>query len=485
MNPAEIDNLEPGLLWKNFHRLTETPRPSHHEEAVQQLILDFADDLGLESERDAHGNVIVRKAATPGMEGRKGVILQGHLDMVPQANAGSSHDFARDPIKTRIEGDWVLADETTLGADNGIGVAAAMAVLESTTLEHGPIEALFTSNEEDGMAGAFGLAPGLLSGEILINMDSEDEGVLCIGCAGGANVNSELNYREVAASEGMVALELSVTGLKGGHSGVDIHRGRGNANKLLFRLLGEARKQCGIELARVDGGSLRNAIPREAFARLFVETGREAELRALVETYRGIYAKELAGADDGVTLSLEPVTAPSNCIDSESQQKLIDLVNACPHGVMRMSDTMPGLVESSTNLAIVKAEGGRIQVYNLVRSSVDTARDMICSAIESLFNLAGAKTTFDGHYPGWQPNPGSPVLQTVLGAYRDCFGSDAEVGGIHAGLECGILGATYPDWDMISFGPTIRYPHSPDERVQISTVSRFWELLVRVLATVP
>lgn len=485
MNESSIENLEPRLLWKNFHRLTQTPRPSHHEEAVQRLIYDFADDLGLESEKYGHGNIIVRKPATPGMEDRKGVILQGHLDMVPQANAGSTHDFTKDPIQTRVENDWVHAEGTTLGADNGIGVAAAMAVLASTDLPHGPIEALFTSNEEDGMGGAFGLSPGLLKGEFLINMDSEDEGVLCIGCAGGANVNSEFSYREEPVEEGMAAFILSVTGLKGGHSGVDIHRGRGNANKLLFRLLGRVQKECGLRLVGVDGGSLRNAIPREAFATLVVTEENRAKLHHVVEAFQAICAQELAYTDAGVQVSLRPADVPVDCMDEESQQKLIDLVNACPHGVIRMSDAMAGLVETSTNLAIVKTDKGSIRVFSLVRSSVDSARDMVCDSIASLFNLVGAKTGFDGHYPGWQPNRESPILQSVLEAYKACFGSDAEVGGMHVGLECGILGATYPQWDMISFGPTIRFPHSPDERVQISSVERFWNLLFRVLATAP
>ncbi|MES9963693.1 MAG: aminoacyl-histidine dipeptidase [Candidatus Sedimenticola sp. 20ELBAFRAG] len=485
MNGKLIEKLEPELLWKNFHLLTRTPRPSHHEEAVQQLLMGFASRLGLEVERDEPGNVIVRKPATPGMEDRKGVILQGHLDMVPQANTGSSHDFTKDPIQTRIEGDWVHAEGTTLGADNGIGVAAAMAVLESTDLLHGPIEALFTSNEEDGMGGAFGLASGLLQGDILVNMDSEDEGVLCIGCAGGANVNSELPYRAEHTEEGMTAFSLSVTGLKGGHSGVDIHRGRGNANKLLFRFIGQVQNACGLRLAGVDGGSLRNAIPREAFATVLVPTENESRLKQLLQEWQAVYSDELSQTDAGVLLSLQPEAVPRQYMDTISQQKLLDLVGACPHGVIRMSDSMPGLVETSTNLAIVKTEDGFIRVFNLVRSSVNSARDMVCESIQSLFSLAGAETTFDGHYPGWQPNPDSPVLKTTLEAYRECFGSEAEIGGIHAGLECGILGATYPRWDMISFGPTIRYPHSPDERVQISSVARFWELLARVLESTP
>jgi len=480
-----ITDLEPQALWQHFHALTQTPRPSHHEERVQALVLDFGEALGLETYKDEWGNIIIRKPATAGMEDRAGIILQGHLDMVPQANAGSTHNFAEDPIETVIEDEWLRARGTTLGADNGIGVAAALAVLQADDIAHGPIEALFTANEEDGMSGAFGLAPGLLQGDILINMDSEDEGVLCIGCAGGANVNSTLSYREVAVEPGMRAYELAVKGLKGGHSGVDIHRGRGNANKLIFRILRKARQHCGLCLAAINGGSLRNAIPREAFATVLVPAGQVEPFRQLVDDYAGIFACELAQSDDGVQVALNEAAIPPHCIDARAQAALIDLVCACPTGVMRMSDAMPGLVESSNNLAIVKSEAGRLSFFNLVRSSVDSARNMLCESLISLFNLAGASTTVDGEYPGWTPNPQSPILQSVLRAYRNCFDEEAEVGGIHAGLECGILAANYPHWDMISFGPTIRFPHSPDEKVHIPSVARFWQLLLEVLASAP
>lgn len=480
-----ILDLAPQALWQNFHALNRTPRPSHHEEQVQALLSDFGKAHGLDTYKDELGNIIIRKPATAGMEDRVGVILQGHLDMVPQANAGSTHNFAEDPIETEIEGDWVRAKGTTLGSDNGIGVAAAMAVLQSTDIAHGPIEALFTANEEDGMSGAFGLAPGLLQGEVLINMDSEDEGVLCIGCAGGANVNSSFSYREEGLTSGMHAFSLAVKGLKGGHSGVDIHRGRGNANKLIFRILREAQNQCGLRLAAIDGGSLRNAIPREAFAKVAVPDAQVDSFRQLVDTYASIFASELAKSDEGVSVTLDTSPMPEHCIDLKAQKTVIDLVCACPNGVMRMSDTMSGLVESSNNLAIVKSEGGEISVFNLVRSSVDSARNMLCDSIISLFNLAGANSTVDGEYPGWTPNTESPILKKTLEAYQHCFGEEAEVGGIHAGLECGILATHYPHWDMISFGPTIRFPHSPDEKVLIPSVDRFWQLLVQVLASIP
>ncbi|MEW7978994.1 MAG: aminoacyl-histidine dipeptidase [Candidatus Sedimenticola endophacoides] len=480
-----LSDLEPRLLWQHFQQLTRTPRPSHHEEQVQALVLGFGRELGLESCRDDHGNIIIRKPATPGMEGRAGVILQGHLDMVPQADAGRGHDFTCDPIDTLIDGDWVKARGTSLGADNGIGVAAALAVLQSSGIPHGPIEALFTSNEEDGMSGAFGLAPGLLRGTILFNMDSEDEGVLCIGCAGGANVNAGLRYTEVATEADAIAFELRVSGLRGGHSGVDIHRGRGNANKLLFRLLRAAQAGCRIGVCSVEGGSLRNAIPREAMAAVVVAPERSGRLQALVREYRERFRSELRFADAGVDVVLTPCPTPPSRMASGDQERLISLVCASPHGVQRMSDAMAGLVETSNNLAMVRGTGGEARLFHLVRSSIDSAREALCGDIRSLCSLAGAASDVDGEYPGWSPDPDSVILHTLQEAYQACFGQRAEVGAVHAGLECGILGAHYPHWEMISFGPTIRYPHSPHEQVSIPSVERFWMLLLRVLASVP
>ncbi|MCG8428563.1 MAG: aminoacyl-histidine dipeptidase [Chromatiales bacterium] len=480
-----IAELEPTPLWNQFHQLTSIPRPSHHETAVQQYVMALGERSGLEVVRDEVGNVIVRKPATKGMEDRVGVILQGHLDMVPQANSGVEHDFARDPIKTVLEGDWVTAEDTTLGADNGIGVAAALAVLESKDIKHGPIEALFTANEEDGMGGAFGLKPGLLQGGMLINMDSEEEGVLSICCAGGANVNTRHTYRLESIDSGMKAFRLSVSGLKGGHSGVDIHRGRGNANKLLFRLLRTGADCFGLKITEIAGGNMRNAIPREAFAVVCLpeEAGEQFE-NFVSEAYAECLA-ELQQVEEGLKIECQPAPLPQQVMNWGSQQQLISAVCACPHGPLRMSDVMPGMVETSTNLAIVNVRQGRIEVFNLSRSMVDTALDETCLSIKGLFDLMGAQSTIDGKYPGWQPNVESAALKTVQEAYRHCFDDEVVVGGIHAGLECGILGATYPHWDMISFGPTISFPHSPDERVHIPSVGRFWQLLLRTLAEVP
>ncbi|MEJ1383100.1 MAG: aminoacyl-histidine dipeptidase [Candidatus Sedimenticola sp. (ex Thyasira tokunagai)] len=479
-----ILDCAPRSLWKHFYSLTRIPRPSHHEAQVQAFIQAFGEGLGLETLMDENGNVIIRKPATEGMEARPGVILQGHLDMVPQANADSRHDFTKDPIELRFDGDWLTASETTLGADNGIGVAAAMAILESNQIAHGPIEGLFTSNEEDGMVGAFGLKPGLLQGKVLINMDSEDEGVLFIGCAGGIDATSRLPYVAESVVGDVRAFRLSLTGLKGGHSGVDIHRGRGNANKLLFRLLRQGMLDYGLRLCSINGGSLRNAIPREAFASITLPQEQIENFNAYLVDQQKIISRELAHADAGATVTMDAMETPSTWLGQRVEARLINAICAAPHGVVRMSDDMPGLVETSTNLAIVRSEEGVIEVQSLIRSSVNSARDDLCANIDALFSLAAAETDFGGAYPGWKPNRSSPVLSVMQQAYQELFGSEVKVSAIHAGLECGILGGNYPYLDMISFGPTIRFPHSPDERVEIPSVKKFWDLLTVVLGKV-
>ncbi|MES9879603.1 MAG: aminoacyl-histidine dipeptidase, partial [Sedimenticola sp.] len=475
-----ILDCAPQTLWRHFYHLTRIPRPSHHEAQVQAFLQAFGENLGLETLVDENGNIIIRKPATPGMESRPGVILQGHLDMVPQANAGSQHDFTQDPIELCFDGDWLTAKETTLGADNGIGVAAAMAVLESKEIVHGPIEGLFTSNEEDGMTGAFGLRAGLLQGEILINMDSEDEGVLFIGCAGGIDATSQLPYVEEEVVGDVCAFKLYLTGLKGGHSGVDIHRGRGNANKLLFRLLRQGMLKYGLRLCSVNGGSLRNAIPREAFAWITLPQTQVDNFSAYLMDQQEIISNELAHADPAVSVALVPVETPPSWLGMQLEARLINLVCAAPHGVIRMSDEMPGLVETSINLAIVRSEKGVVEVQSLIRSSVDSARDDLCSTTDALFSLAGAETGFGGAYPGLKPNMASAALSIMQEAYQELFDTEVKISAIHAGLECGILGGNYPHLDMISFGPTIRFPHSPDERVDIPSVKKFWDLLTVV-----
>lgn len=484
----EIFKLEPKVLWENFYKLTQIPRPSHHEEQVQDFVYNFGLKLGLETQKDKAGNIVIKKPATPGMGNRKGVILQGHLDMVPQKNSDKVHDFNTDPIAAFVDGEWVTANGTTLGADNGIGVSAAMAVLASKDLEHGPIEALFTATEETGMDGAEGLEAGVLKGEILLNMDSEDEGELYVGCAGGEDVNIQFTYSGVKTSfTDLVAYKMNVSGLKGGHSGIDIILQRGNANKVFFRLLDEAFIKVGARLAAIQGGNLRNAIPREAFGVIAVEGSKTEEAKKLIEAEFAVIQKELTATEPDLKLELLETDLPAELVDEPIQVNLTKAVLACPNGVIRMSDNMPGLVETSTNLASVKLDpvGKTIDIACLMRSSVDSSKEELGKRIEAVFVLAGAKVAFTGAYPGWQPNMESPILKTMQKLYQEKYGKVPEIKAIHAGLECGILGGTYPEWDMISFGPTIRFPHSPDEKVNIATVQKFWDFLLETLKNVP
>jgi len=481
----EIVNIEPKVVWENFYALTQVPRPSKHEEKIQEFMVNFGKSLGLQTEKDAVGNVMIRKPATPGMENRKGMVLQGHLDMVPQKNSDTKHDFAKDPIDAFIDGEWVKARGTTLGADNGMGVAAAMAVLASKELVHGPVEALFTCDEETGMTGAFGLQAGWLLGDILLNMDSEDEGELYVGCAGGVNGNIEFEYDEMIVPKGYTSFKLIIKGLKGGHSGLDINLGRGNANKLLVRFLKFATRELDVRLAEINGGGMRNAIPREAYGIVVVPTEMVPEFLAAVAKYEAIFKAELKITEPNLSFVAEEAPKPKSLIDERVQDDLIDSVYACPNGAIRLSDSMPGLVETSTNLATVKSENGVISVKCLLRSSVDSAKEDLCEQVESVFTLAGAMVRFDGGYPGWKPDPDSQILQQMKQIYENKFGRVPEVKAIHAGLECGILGANYPHWDMISFGPTMRFPHSPDEKVNIPTVQKFWDFLVETLKNAP
>ncbi|HOP05518.1 MAG TPA: aminoacyl-histidine dipeptidase [Tenuifilaceae bacterium] len=481
----EILNLQPQAVWKHFYALTQIPRPSKHEQAAVDYVVNFGKELGLETIVDEVKNVVIRKPATPGMENRKGVILQGHLDMVPQKNSDKVHDFEKDPIDAYIDGEWVTANGTTLGADNGIGVAATLAVLEDKNLAHGPIEALFTIDEETGMTGAFALKPELLKGDILMNLDSEDEGELYVGCAGGLDANIELDYSEELVPEGYTFIKIAVTGLKGGHSGMDIITGRANSIKLLIRFLLQAEKKFGIRISSLDGGSLRNAIPREAFATVGVPTAKIIDFENLLKAYLNIYKAEFSLVEPDLSMKIQKADIPSSVFDSKSQWNLLRAVLACPNGVVRMSDSMPGLVETSTNLARVYSKDGKIYLQCLLRSSVDSAKDALSQKIASVFELAGAKIEFDGAYPGWKPNMQSPILNTMRNVYNNKFGKIPDIKAIHAGLECGLIGGVFPNLDMISFGPTIRYPHSPDEKVKIDTIQMFWDFLVEVLKNVP
>ncbi len=485
MEANDIRSLEPKALWSYFYSLTQVPRPSGKIEPVGSFIADFGKSLGLETLRDASGNVLIRKPATPGMENRKSVVLQAHMDMVPQKNSHINHNFETDPIQAYIDGEWVTARDTTLGADNGIGIAAAMAVLASKDLAHPALEMFITVDEETGMHGAFGLQPGFLKGDILINMDSEDEGELYVGCAGGLDANISFGYREVKVPEGDIAVKISLTGLKGGHSGVDIHLQRANANKLMFRFLKTAVAEYEARLASIDGGSLRNAIPREAFAVLTIPAEGIEDLKDLVDEYEELFREEFKGVEDNISLKAEETTLPAGLLPEEIQDDLINGVTACFNGVYRFLSDLPTVVETSNNLAIIKSNGSSVEVRCLLRSSVDSRKEELASIIESTFALAGAKVEFTGGYPGWNPNLSSPILKEMTKVYEDKFGKTPKIMIIHAGLECGILGTHYPKMDMISFGPTIRYPHSPDEKVNIATVQMFWDYLVATLENIP
>lgn len=482
---SDIRQLEPKALWNHFYSLTQVPRPSGKIEPVGTFLENYGKSLGLETLRDAVGNVLIRKPATPGMENRKAVILQAHMDMVPQKNSGVPHDFETDPIQAYVDGEWVTAKDTTLGADNGIGVAAAMAVLEAKDLVHPAIEMFITVDEETGMHGAFGLQPGFLKGDILMNLDSEDEGELYVGCAGGLDANVSFAYREVAVPEGDVALKISLTGLKGGHSGVDIHLQRANANKLMFRFLRTAVAEYEARLASIDGGSLRNAIPREAFAVITVPAEGVEDLKDLADDMETLFVEEFAGVEGAISLKVEEVALPAGLMPEEIQDDLINSVTACFNGVYRFIPELPTVVETSNNLAIIKSDGSTIEIKCLMRSSVDSRKEELAAMIESNFALAGAKIEFSGAYPGWKPNLDSPVLKTMTTVYENKYGKSPKIMIIHAGLECGILGTHYPKMDMISFGPTIRYPHSPDEKINIKTVGLFWDYLVETLKNIP
>jgi dipeptidase D len=481
----EIKKLEPKEVWKHFYSLTRVPRPSKHEDKIQQFMLQFGDDLGLETLRDKVGNIIIRKPATPGMEDRKGIILQAHLDMVPQKNTATQHDFETDPIHTVIDGEWVRAKGTTLGSDNGIGVAAIMTVLASTDIPHGPIEALLTCDEETGMTGANGLKPGLLHGDILLNLDSEDEGELYIGCAGGVDVTADFKYKEVEVPPFYTPYRISLTGLKGGHSGLDINLGRGNANKILNQLLIQASDQFGTRLAGFEGGNLRNAIPREAFATVVVPEAKKDAFKEFVAAFEENAKTMFHDADPGLMITVNTTKMPYHLIDEDTQKRLYSALDAAPNGMISMLRDMPEVVETSTNLAIVKSKDGNVFVACLLRSSVDENKMKLAEQMTGIFRDAGAIPEVAGEYPGWKPNIHSPILESMKEVYRVHFGKVPAVKVIHAGLECGILGAQYPHWDMISFGPTIRGPHSPDEKVHIESVGLFWEYLVETLKHCP
>lgn len=481
---TQLVELSPQPIWRHFQALCKIPRPSRHEDAVRAYVKQFGESLGLDSLVDEVGNVIIRKPATQGMENRRGVVLQSHLDMVPQKNADTEHDFTKDPIEAYVDGDWVTAEGTTLGADNGIGVVAALAVLESTDIPHGPIEALFTVDEESGMTGAHGLQPGLMKGEIMLNMDSEDEGELYVGCAGGVDVSVSHSYREEPLEEGYSSFSLSLRGLKGGHSGVDIKLQRGNANKLMVRLL-KALSEVGARVACYSGGTLRNAIPREVFVQLAIPSDSCEEAVHIVDEYLSVFSAELAEVESNLSLIMQASEPVQKVMTRAEQSQLLNTLHVSPDGVHRISLSVEGVVETSNNLAIIKIKDGQITVENMVRSLIDSAREEHAESIAGLYRLMGAEVKKQGAYPGWKPNTESAILKTMVDIHEQLFGYEPEIKVIHAGLECGLLGSAYPNWDMISFGPTIRFPHSPDEKVHVPAVENFWNYLVKTLEAVP
>ena len=478
-----LKGLKPELLWKHFAEICKIPHPSHHEERIRAYVKGELERMGFECiEDDAH-NLYARKEATPGMENRKGIVLQAHLDMVPQKNNDKEFDFEKDSIDAYIDGEWVTADGTTLGADNGIGAAAILAVMEDKELVHGPVEALFTATEETGMDGAFGLKGGLLQGDILLNLDSETEGELYVGCAGGMDANITYTYSEEAPMAGLKALKLTVKGLKGGHSGIQIVAQRANANKTLFRLLNRSAFE--PQVANVDGGGLRNAIPREAVATILVAEDKVECFKQEVKEFEQLIIKEYAGIEDEVQIFAEECAMPEKVMPKQVSDNLILGVVACPDGAQKMSLAMAGLVQTSTNLARVVSDGSTIKLQCLLRSSVRSEKEALGEQITAVFKMAGAVTELSGSYDGWNPNMQSPILKAMRESYQALYGKEPAVTAIHAGLECGIIGSNYPELDMISFGPTICYPHSPDEKVEIASVEKFFDFLVNTLKNAP
>lgn len=483
---SELKNLYPSTLWESFASICNIPHPSKHEEQILAFLKNWAKENNIECEQDETGNLIFRKPATPGMEDRTPVILQGHIDMVPQANSDKKHDFTKDPIQTRIgEDGWLRADGTTLGADNGIGCAAGMALLLAKDIEHGPLEVLLTVDEETGMTGAFGLKKGFVKGDILMNLDSETEGEMYVGCAGGLDANIEYDYILEPTPAAMKGYKVFISGLKGGHSGMDINLGRANANKLITRLLQKVKEEQKIRIATINGGSLRNAIAREAEAVVTVGNDNAPLFEEFVKKYAEVLRKEFAATEPDLKIELAEVATPEQVVAECCDSKILHIAYSLPHGVLRMSDSMKDLVETSNNFAIFRLENGKVLMANLIRSSVDSAKEAVGEKMLSIAELAGAKITLTGGYPGWKPNMESPVLKTAIKTYQEKYGTSPKIMAIHAGLECGLFGESYPNWDMISFGPTIMNPHSPDERVHIESVGKFWDFLVALMKNIP
>jgi len=482
----EIQNLKPACIWQNFYKLTQVPRPSGHLEKIQAFLLQFAKEVGVEAFKDPADNIVMRKPATPGMENRKGIILQAHMDMVPQKTPESKHNFETDPIQPWIDGEWVKATGTTLGADNGLGVAAIMAIMEDKTLKHGPINALITADEETGMFGANGLPEGELQGDILLNLDSEHWGKFVIGSAGGIDVTATLEYKEVDTDPEDVAVRLTVKGLRGGHSGLEINEGRGNANKLMVQIVRDAIAELDARLASWHGGNMRNAIPFKAETVLTLPKDNIAALQEIVDDYKQTFNDEFKLIEpQGIEVICEPADLPKSELPVEIQDNLVDAIFACHDGVIRFIPAYPNVVETSSNLAIIDIEGGKAAIKILARSSREDMKGYVVGMLESCFSMAGMKVETSGSYGGWDPNPDSEILHLLLKEYKELFGEDGIIQVDHAGLECSVILGKYPWLDIVSLGPTMKSPHTTTERALIATVEPFWTLLKKTLEDVP
>ncbi len=478
---STIYQLKPERLWFYFAEVLKIPRPSKKEEKIIQYLKDFGEKHNLETVLDKVGNVVIRKPAGIGLENAPSVCLQGHVDMVCEKDAEVEHDFDKDPIQAFIEDGWLKARGTTLGADNGIAVATMLALLEAKDIVNGPIECLFTIDEETGLTGAFGLDPNMLNSRILLNLDSEDDGEFFIGCAGGKDTVIELAIKKDEIPAGFKTLRMKVSGLQGGHSGDDIHRNRGNANKILNRFLWESAGKFGIRVSSFDGGNLRNAIAREAIGIFLVPVGHLSSVKAFAESFLKELKFEFRVSEPDLKIELEEFDTPGYILSKSTQDQLLNSLYACPHGVIAYSQDIPGFVETSTNLASVKMQNGRIRIATSQRSSIESAKDDICNMVEAVFKLTDAQIEHSDGYPGWAPNPNSKVLELCVQSYETLFGQKPVVRAIHAGLECGLIGDKYPGMDMISYGPTMRGVHSPTERLEISTVEKFWVLTLDIL----
>lgn len=482
---SEIKNLSPECVWRNFDALTQVPRPSGHLDKVRQFLLQFAEKAGVEAFEDSGGNIVMRKAAYKGMEDRKGVILQAHIDMVPQKTKESAHNFETDPIETYIDGEWVRARNTTLGADDGLGVALIMAVMEDKTLRHGPVEALFTADEEIGMFGANDLPADELHGDILLNLDSETWGKFVIGSAGGLDITAEMGYKPVETDADDVAVKITLKGLRGGHSGLEIHEGRANANKLMVRIVRDCVAECEARLAEWHGGNMRNAIPFECETVLTLPKENVEALREIVADDADVMRNEYRTIESNILITVDEVATPKEEVPEEVQDNLIDAIYGCHDGVVRMIPVFPTVVETSSNLAIIDIADGKARIAVLARSSSDSMKEYVATTIESVFSMAGMKVEESGSYSGWDPNTESEILKLLERVYKQLFGEDAIEQVDHAGLECSIILGKYPHLDVVSLGPTLRSPHTTNERCLISSIAPFWELLKETLAQIP